>query len=63
MTAVATGSGSTVGIVSGLIFVVGIRWVSRSVVGSGSITTVGVGAGSGSGMVIDAVFTWMLAME
>lgn len=59
-TDVAAGSGSLVGIGSGLLSVARISWDSWSAVGSGSLSAVGMGAGSGSGVVKDGGWGWML---
>lgn len=54
-------AGSVAGIGSCMMSMVGISWVSQSVVGSGFLSAVGIA--SGSGVLIDVKWGWTLGME
>lgn len=57
----AAGTDSVTGLDSGMMSIAGNGWVSRSVVGSCSLSAVGMVAGSVSGVMMDGTWGWTLA--
>lgn len=57
----AAGTDSVTGLDSGMMSVAGNGWLSRSAVGSCSLSAVGKVAGSVSGVMMDGTWGWMLA--